>query len=172
MSDDPITAHEVFVPAESRYPEGAVTVSEVTEDGIVRFNPMHGGWNCSLATSDFHKAFRRVSNDEMAAPGYRAGLFDIEDYFQPPLPGYTQGFLWNGWAVPCFEFDQVTRINEVLGDLTYDKDKDAFLFYGDYPDEEPEAFTGQDIVVDGETKRVYPVGAGFWCWSQEPDASD
>lgn len=100
---------------------------------------------------------------------WRRAKFDTEDYFQPPLTGYTNGQKWNGFDMPAFEKDEAKRIGEVFGDVIYDEAGDFFFSDMGYPEEEPERFDGFDIVVDGETVRVYAIGAGFWTWTEEPD---
>lgn len=101
---------------------------------------------------------------------WRRGVFDVEDYFEPGLKGFTADQHWNGWAVPAFEKKEAEHIAKVFGDMEYDADKDAFICDMGYPDEPPEVFSGFDIDVDGETIHAYAIGSGFWVWSEiEPE---
>ena len=88
------------------------------------------------------------------------------------LQGYTKGDDWNGWATPYFEFEvaiQVAKDSSRLNDGTrdaYDEAHDAFLYEdAAYPDE-PVIFEAITIEVDGQEKKVYPVGTYYWTWEE------
>lgn len=102
--------------------------------------------------------------------GYRQTEFCIEaseDHFV----GYTDNSHWNGWECPLFEFDEATRVMKSFTSeecpATYDKDTDTFTFIMQPDDPDAiEHFEGMDIKVNGETKHVYAIGNGCWCWDE------
>ncbi len=53
------------------------------------------------------------------------------------LPAYTDGRRWNGWAMPYFDFE----VDEI--------------------------FEATTVQVDATSIKVYPIGAGCWCWCEE-----
>lgn len=162
-----INVNDICVPKGSNYPDGAVLISAASDDGV-SFHPIRGGWQRTLPVSEFEEQFRVTTEQEREQPAWHEGAFEIDDYFEPPVPGYTQGFAWNGWATPSFEYKEAKRIADQFGDITYDEAQDAWVL-NDMDDDEPVVFKGSDIVVNGETKHVYAIGAGFWTWS---DASE
>ena len=88
---------------------------------------------------------------------------DSEDYFD----GWTNGKDWNGWAMPHFEFADAKRLIAWLknGKARFDSEKDAFITITEDGDEE--FWQGQSIfITDGSSIKVYPVGAGSWCWNE------
>lgn len=161
---DKIEVNDIYVPKGSAYPDGAILIS-ATVSGGVSFHPIRGGWLRTLPVNEFQKHYRLTTEQEREQPAWREGAFEIDDYFEPPVRGYTQGFAWNGWAAPSFEYNEAKRIADQFGDITYDEAQDAWIL-DDMDGEEPVLFTGSDIVVNGETKRVYAIGAGFWTWSE------
>lgn len=168
MSTNEIEKDQIFIQKEEQYPHKAVRI-EGLEGDDVKFYNMNGGWRQSLPQAKFARIFREVTEEEKANPQAYASTFGIDDYFEPPLEGFTKGFLWNGWATPFFEIEEAKRIQETMGDLSYDEKRDVFIFKteDDDPEDPPEEFAGQDLVVNGETKRVYPIGAGLWTWDDE-----
>jgi|Deesub1362B_J571_1020462.scaffolds.fasta_scaffold25339_3 hypothetical protein len=82
--------------------------------------------------------------------------------------GYTDGRTWNRWECPSFTFEVASQIAEDFREdgatVVYDEARDCFVFKtNEYPDEEDELF--EPRVVDGE--KLYPIGAGLWCWESE-----
>lgn len=167
MSDNDIEieAGQLFIPKGEQYPHKAVHIETLKGEDVKFFN-MNGGWRQSLPQAKFLKIFREVTEEEKANPQPYPSTFGIDDYFEPPVEGYTKGFLWNGWAQPYFELDEAMRIAKQFGDMTYDKERDVFIADTQqyYPDEPNEEFAGEDLVVNGEVKRVYAIGAGAWTW--------
>jgi hypothetical protein len=96
---------------------------------------------------------------------WMAGNFEIDDYLNPPAAGFQKPKRWNGFAMPAFEKQEADRIAEAFGDVVFDAEKDAYICDMGYPEEEPEAFKGFDIEVDGEKRHVYAIGSGFWVWT-------
>jgi hypothetical protein len=107
---------------------------------------------------------------------YTNAVFTIEaiaSYFH----GYTEGTSWHGSARPLYPFEEAQRLlalnnaTDFCGHLRYDPDQDAFLFHEfglDHP-EPPVAY----FAVISHGQKLYPIGAGSWCWedvSQKPAA--
>lgn len=98
--------------------------------------------------------------------------FTKADFVMDSLPGavftgYTDGDEWNGWACPYFEraqAEQVLRASEANGfRWRYESERDAYVVDSDRSDTS-EVFVGTDIQVNGNSIRVYPVGAYSWIW--------
>ena len=114
---------------------------------------------------------------------FRSGQFAL-DIGQGPYAGYTDGDGWNGWATPYFELEvarkiaedyvrtpELVRVPEVEpGDYraAFDEAEDAFLFYDPVNDDEA-YFYAQNITVEGQEMRVYPIGTREWTWVEVPD---
>lgn len=173
-SNTELSKDQFFVPEKKgKYPGDAVQIIGL-EGNDVKFFNQGGGWQQSLPKEKFLKIFREVTEDEKANPKPYESTFGIDDYFEPALEGYTLGDKWNGWAMPLFGKESAMRIAEQFGDMTYDEERDVFILNTQeyYPDEPNEEFAGQDIMVNGETVRVYPIGAGFWTWDDHgPNAA-
>jgi hypothetical protein len=99
--------------------------------------------------------------------------------------GWTTGETWNGWALPYFEFEESRRYAELqtrlaaehpewrLGTVSYDVEADAFVVANVDEPGDPEVWPAEEIEVDGEVRKVYGLGAGFWTWEQvEPAESN
>lgn len=101
------------------------------------------------------------------------GLFGIDPDTEL-YPGYTFGDSWNGWATPHFTKEVAERVCALAYSTGayggYDEAQDAFVgvLEGVSP-EDIDVWPGQDIVVDGQTVHVYPVGAWDWCWDSYQD---
>jgi hypothetical protein len=111
--------------------------------------------------------------------GERAGSIPCRSFFTidggPVVEGYTYRGHWNGWAVPFFNKEQADRV-AIAYKGRYLPAQDAYQFSGDgYPltkdtkDEDTDIFPGEDLVIDGNTLHVYPIGGGCWCWDDEAE---
>jgi len=148
----------------------------------VKFFPQGGGFQQSMPADTFHSRFRKVEQEELDAIMWHPAEFDIDGAYEDrPAPGYQLGYRWNGWAQPAFEREGVERVAEIMNagpsHLTFDEDRDVVMIdLGDEVDDDCryEEYEGFDIIVQGgETKHVYAVGAGSWCWDDvEPDDED
>lgn len=132
-------------------------------DGVVTFYPQGGGFQRMLPVIVFHSIYKQ----ERAAPGFRRAVF-VGDWNEKPVPGFTDGNRWNGWAIPYFEFETAQEIMAETGEdpsvFRYDPEEDAFIYNNpDWP-EEPEVYGATFIDIDGKPVKVYGIGAGFWCW--------
>lgn len=102
---------------------------------------------------------------------WRRSTFTGDFLLGATVEGWTDGSTWNGWAAPSFERDQAERLMELhrqaLGEdaAWYDAEQDAFYFHLAGADE-PSAYEGVDAEVDGQTVRIYAIGAGDWIWEE------
>lgn len=79
---------------------------------------------------------------------------------------------WNGWACPYFEREEVDRI--IAYDQTLPNNPNEWYWEGDtlvwieksFDEVQPvrETFEATHIVVNGERKKVWPVGFMYWTW--------
>ncbi len=129
------------------------------EGDEVFVSPAGGGRVYRLLASHFDATHREAEKTDLDI--LRRANFTIE-YLGHAFPGMTQGKYWNGWAKPYFSFDVAQRVAALMGGR-YDEEADAFVFYDEVSDH-TETFAAQS--VGGE--KVYPVGAGSWCWDEEP----
>ena len=102
--------------------------------------------------------------------------FTLDPLGNQKFSGYTDGRLWNGWAVPSFPKEEAERIVSAWHDLgykaDYDEASDAFRFapiddMGN-PDpnlaDEEEAEHFRSIMLSGT--KLYPIGAASWVWEE------
>src|ERR1017187_9210852 len=81
------------------------------------------------------------------------------------VDGYDED--WNGWATPRFEFAEAQRLIGCLkeGKARFDSERDAFITISQ--DGEEKFWQGQSVcITDGSSIKVYPIGAGSWCWNE------
>jgi hypothetical protein len=102
--------------------------------------------------------------------------FMLDPLGDQTFSGYTDGRLWNGWAVPSFSKEEAERIVNAWHDLgykaDYDEASDVFRFAPmdetGNPDpnlaDEEEAEHFPSIMF--RNIKLYPVGAGFWIWEE------
>lgn len=86
--------------------------------------------------------------------------------------GITAGQRWNGWACPMFSFEEANRLtalnndSEFCGSISYDADKDAFLFRsedqdGDFAEKiRPRSSRPKPSMARSITPSVPSLGAG------------
>ena len=82
------------------------------------------------------------------------------------VEAYSNGQLWNGWAMPYFSIDGVRRLLELMPELKFDSDRDAVVMTAGDGQSEDEVFGGASIVAEGRLIKTYAIGAGYWCWEQ------
>lgn len=173
---------------EGDYPKSAINVDKVDMiKNSVKFYDMGGGFLKSCSIDTFNERFREVTEQDKETQPYLAyfsidqwegepdhsiGMYKLKDYEGVAFKGYTHGYSWNGWATPCFEYETALylindmNMMEETDRARYDEESDSFIIKAyDYPEEDdPEVYEGADIIVNGETKHVYGIGSGFWCW--------
>lgn len=84
--------------------------------------------------------------------------------------GYTNGYLWNGWATPYFTLEEAQRLQADYNQnaefpIFYDVTKDEF-FYKPSADEEPYVWEGEDVQTPDGIKRLYGIGAYSHMWDE------
>lgn len=128
------------------------------ENGSVEFSPQGGGF---VRTMDEAAFFQRFTESEL--PAYMPAKFASEavDF---EIQGYSNQRRWNGWAMPHFEMSEARKLAEHFPDLRYDEAHDAFVY--EPRDSDQEVFEAVTIRVHDRDLRVYPIGAGSWCWDQ------
>ena len=152
---------ELIVRDDSRHPEGTLVVVRHDDHGNLLAYPLGGGLELTIPMGDVAR-FSVVPPSE-ATPIYRRASFSLEAFDDHEFEGWTCGKLWNGWAQPFFEYQEATRLTEVLEDqVRYESLQDAFI--SSFGDEE-EVWAAQTIdLPDGGQAKVYPIGAGSWTW--------
>lgn len=103
---------------------------------------------------------------------YKQAYFGI-DSCPTLVQGYTRGERWNGWQCPCFTKEVVDKYIETEDMRTaykvvYNESKDTYILYDNYveDDDEPLAYEGHDIEINGVTKHVYDLGSWAWVWDK------
>lgn len=139
----------------SKYPDDALRVERVEEDGVVVY-PLGGGMQGKIHVDHIGKY--SVVTD--TTPHYRRGYFELEGV-PGTFAGWTDGTRWNGWAKPLFEFDVAKKAVEAM-DGYYREDVDVFITKTS-DDEDAWGWKKIPSPEGGEIK-VYPVGCGCWVW--------
>jgi hypothetical protein len=136
-----------------------VTKTEEAE-GIVKFRQAGGGFMCSMPADQFHAEFF-----DAPAPAWRRGtvtaefMDGYEDGSDVPLACWSDGSLWNGWAMPYMPKESVDKLIAAgVGPLAWDGNNVVAAMGDDVDDLE----TYLPLVIEGET--TWGVGAGSWCW--------
>lgn len=91
------------------------------------------------------------------------------DWMKAPVPAYSNGSTWNGFAVPYFTHDDVLQLiaSGDFPDLSYDPDKQVVSYTTGY-ENDVEKINAVTIMVDGSPTLAYPIADG-WCWLLAPD---
>lgn len=141
---------------------------ELTErkDGLVHFVRQGGGFPCHESAESFDARFTKV----VEPLPYRKLRVSV-DGFDPTFEAFSNGKLWNGWEMPCFTLEEGKKLYEVFDGPFYSSEIDAFILPPQDVGEEPTLTYAGTITVNGELLKVYPIGAGSWCWEEAlPDA--
>lgn len=155
----------IVVRDDSTYPEGALVVDGLAPSGDLLAHPLGGGLQLILPAADLPR-FALASELERT-PLFHRALFEIEGV-DAQFTGWSDGRVWNGWAMPHFEFPEAGKIIAAVAPSTgrYDAALDAFVTVTS--DDELETWPAEIIALpDGGTVKVYPVGAGSWIWDEE-----
>ncbi|MBN3744692.1 hypothetical protein G3N96_04490 [Burkholderia sp. Se-20373] len=147
------------------YRDASRRLIEVSSIGpTVEFTPQGGGFLRSMSRADFERNFVPAT-----VPAFeRASI--TADWLPEGvnLPAYSNGLAWNGWAMPHFDRETAMRLSEIMPEIRYDEERDAFIAHDENTGED-DVFVSVSIQVEGETLTVYPVGAGSWCWETSND---
>lgn len=83
---------------------------------------------------------------------------------------------WNGWELPFFTRSQADKVMNAMNadddnafKVTFDKTTDSYVVYADGG--ETSAFDGEDRIINGVLRHVYPLGASDWIWSDHHNDS-
>lgn len=106
--------------------------------------------------------------------GFKKSWFYIDGLGEDVIEGYTEeGSDWNGWATPHFTKENSLKVLSLVSSIggaelaKYREKTDEMVVTAEVFDlDATEHFEGTDITVDGETLRVYPVGAFSWTWEE------
>lgn len=80
------------------------------------------------------------------------------------LPCYHDTRHWNGWGMPHFTLAAGNQLAQLMPNLRFVADRDAFVHTAQEVDEDELEFPGQTIMVDGQPIKTYAIGSGYWCW--------
>jgi len=155
---------EVIVRDDLKYPDGALVVDGLDEEGCMLAHPLGGGCQLVVPPQELSR-FQRVEAVETIEV-FSPGTFSIEGT-DGRFEGWSDGSSWNGWARPCFTRDVAEGILEAVGfKWSYDACEDAFAV-ATLEDDEPGHFPGEVIELgDGGSITAYFIGAGSWIWDK------
>jgi len=90
----------------------------------------------------------------------RKSTFTIDG--EESFEGWTFDDEWNGFACPYFEKEAADKVAKYCNGKFDGKDTYSF----DEEREEPEVYTSQMIETVEGKKKVWPIGAWMWTWSE------
>lgn len=159
---------QIIIRSDMTFPDGAIVVSGVDENGNLRGYPKGGGPEFIIPRSDVPR-FSVVSQDE-AVPIYRRAQFEFEGC-DTRFDGWSDGTAWNGWARPMFDFQTAQQILTALAPgWRYDEQSDEFITPNGDGDESWPAATVE--LPDGGAAKLYPIGAGSWIWDENDETAE
>lgn len=126
------------------------------ENSTVHFSLQGGGFVKTMDETEFFRKFSKAELPPFLPATFSCDGFDIE------VEGYTNQQRWNGWAMPYFPLASGQALMKELADLRFDEVQDAFVYSPEGSD--VETFPSTIIRVLGRDLKVYPIGAGSWCW--------
>jgi hypothetical protein len=135
----------------------------------VEYHNQGGGYGRTMPRADFEKQYAPAEEPSYAPVTITAEWLDDD----ARLPAYSNGLVWNGWAVPHFEKDAAMRLIEMMPGMRYDAERDAFISRDEGYDED-DVYEKVTILVGDKSVDTYPIGAGSWCWEtaqEEPEAA-
>jgi hypothetical protein len=144
------------------YPKDALCVDGYADDGTLLAHPLGGGFQLKFNP---HQAarLREIPPTEREAPIYRRAKFGLEGS-EKEFEGWTDGQLWNGWAMPTFEFGAAQEVAKSFNGR-YDRERDCYITR--LQDDDEEFWPAEEIVlVGGKKMKVYPIGSGAWIWDE------
>ena len=98
---------------------------------------------------------------------YRPTTVQI-DAFDGVFDAYENGRRWNGWAMPLFNREQADRLCAAIAeaggvDVRFDAERDGYI--DKQEGEEDVCYEAETVETDdGQSIKVYGIGAGSWCW--------
>jgi len=154
---------EIICREDLAYPAGALVSDGYDDAGRLLAHPLGGGLQLAVPPRD-EPRFRLVAEAERSAALFHKARFTLADA-ETSFDGWCNGELWNGWAMPRFEFAACQAILQFLGNeqARYDADRDAFVTVNQ--DAEEETWPAQTVTVtDGSRIKAYGLGSGAWTW--------
>src|SRR4051812_14749196 len=85
-----------FVKRDGRVPHDMIEVAGRSGEEVV-FIPAGGGFQYRMPVPACDDLYRAIGREEYVGATPNPATFDIDGTFGP-LPGYTYGHRWNGWA--------------------------------------------------------------------------
>ena len=155
---------EIICREDLGYPEGGLVCDGYDDAGRLLAHPLGGGFQLTVPKQD-EPRFHVVADWEKGAALFRRGRFPLADG-ETAFDGWSNGELWNGWAMPRFEFGVCGVILKSIGDkrARFDGKRDAFVTVSNG---EEELWPVELVTIsDGTRIKVYPVGAGSWTWEE------
>lgn len=127
----------------------------------VEFSPQGGGFVTRMKPDRFRETFKPAKQPAVRKARFTADWLPAD----MSVEGFTNDMRWNGWGMPMFTLEEAQRLIEYMPGLEHDASTDSFVMKSE--NDEPgqhEVFAAQTINVDGQTVKVYAIGAGSWCW--------
>jgi len=155
---------EVICRGDLAYPEGALVCDGYDDAGRLLAHPLGGGFQLTVPAQD-EPRFRVVAEGEKGTALFHRERFTLADS-EASFDGWSNGELWNGWAMPRFELAVCREILKSLGDVQarFEEEADAFVTVSNG---EEETWPAEQIAIsDGSQVKVYPLGAGSWIWEE------
>ena len=156
---------EIICREYAMYPEGALVCDGYDGAGRLLAHPLGGGLQLTVPAQD-EPRLRVVAEGEKAAALSRKGRFALADG-EAAFDGWSNGELWNGWAMPRFEKAEAERVLARFGGqrARFVGELDAFVTMSQ--DGEEDVWGVEVITIaDGSRIKAYPVGAGAWTWEE------
>ena len=161
--------NDIIIRDDGAYPEGALVVDGFDAQNQLLAHPLGGGLQITIPTADFAR-FRVATPAELQRV-FRFARFSLEGVDQS-FKGWTDGHRWNGWAQPAFEWAEAEKVVVAIcpEQSGYSSDSDRFITIA--ADGEEESWFAELIQLpNGESVKVYPIGAGAWTWDEEGGGS-
>ena len=127
----------------------------------VEFSPQGGGFVTRMKPDRFRETFKPAKQPAIRKARFTADWLPAD----MSVDGFTNDMRWNGWGMPMFTLEEAQRLIPHMPGLEHDASTDSFVMKSE--NDEPgqhEVFAAQTINVDGQTVKVYAIGAGSWCW--------
>jgi hypothetical protein len=135
----------------------------------VEYHNQGGGFLQTMPRAEFEKTYSATDTPSFEPVTITADW--LEDDVR--LPAYSNGLVWNGWAMPHFEKETAMRLVEMMPGVRYDEERDVFISRDSAADED-DVYGKVTIRVGDNTVDTYAIGAGSWCWEtseEQPDAA-
>jgi hypothetical protein len=118
---------EIICREDLAYPEGALVCDGYDDAGRLLAHPQGGGFQLTVPAQD-EPRFRVVAEGEKGMALFHRGRFTLADS-EASFGGWSNGELWNGWAMPRFELAVCREVLKSLGDAQarFEGKADAFV---------------------------------------------